>query len=281
MAVTPDASVTFWYGCNMTRHGEIVRLVTHMLEAVGVAAAPAGGPGYCCGSTQESNARIAAGMAARTVEKFNQAGRDTVITWCPSCHMNMDDLMAPVTETAFETQHITQLLAARAERLRPLLTHAVPARVLLHAHHGFHGRVPVNTDVPMLLRMIPGLTVLDHPLHIPGHMCSAIAPKPGVMAQAHSDTLEAMADIGADTLATIFHSCHRDAVALERSRAIRVVNWIHLLAEGMGLAHTDEYKLWRNAEDPRASVGSDRVVAAGDAAFEQLVEPELRRAPTI
>ena len=58
--------------------------------------------------------------------------------------MNMDDLMAPVTETAFETQHITQLLAARAERLRPLLTHPVPARVLLHAHHGFHGRVPVN-----------------------------------------------------------------------------------------------------------------------------------------
>ena len=123
MAVTPDANVTFWYGCNMTRHGEIVRLVTHILEAVGVAAAPAGGPGYCCGSTQEANARIAAGMAARTVEKFNQAGRETVVTWCPSCHMNMDDLMAPVTETAFETQHITQLLAARAERLRPLLTH--------------------------------------------------------------------------------------------------------------------------------------------------------------
>ena len=36
MAVTADANVTFWYGCNMTRHGEIVRLVTQMLEAVGV-----------------------------------------------------------------------------------------------------------------------------------------------------------------------------------------------------------------------------------------------------
>ena len=103
MAVA-DASVTFWYGCNMTRHGEIVRLVTQILEAVGVEAAPAGGPGYCCGSPQEANARIAAGMAARTVEKFNAARRDTVVTWCPSCHMNMDDLMAPVTPTAFETR---------------------------------------------------------------------------------------------------------------------------------------------------------------------------------
>ena len=44
MAVTPDASVTFWYGCNMTRHGEIVRLVTHILDAVGVAAAPPAAP---------------------------------------------------------------------------------------------------------------------------------------------------------------------------------------------------------------------------------------------
>jgi hypothetical protein len=90
-----------------------------------------------------------------------------------------------------------------------------------------------------------------------------------------------MSDIGADTLVTIFHSCHRDAVALERGRTIRVVNWIHLLAEGIGLPHTDEYKHWRNAEDPRASIGTDRIAAAGDAAFEQLVEPELRRAPTI
>ena len=280
MAVT-DTSVTFWYGCNMTRHGEIVRLVTRILEAVGVEAAPAGGPGYCCGSPQEANARIAAGMAARTVEKFNAAGRDTVVTWCPSCHMNMDDMMAPVTPTAFETQHITQLLSARTERLRPLLTHSVPARVLLHAHHGFDGRVPVNTDVPMLLGMIPGLTVCEHPPCIPGHMCSAIAPKPGELARAHRETLAAMDDAGADTLVTIFHSCHREAVSLERAAPIRVANWIHLLAEAMGLPYSDEYKQWRNAKDPRASVGAERIGAAGDAAFERLVEPELRRPATV
>jgi hypothetical protein len=195
--------------------------------------------------------------------------------------MNMDDFMAPVTETTFETQHITQLLAARAERLRPLLTHRVEARVLLHAHHGFNGRVPVNTDVPMLLGMIPGLTMLEHPIRVPGHMCSAIAPVPGELARAHRETLAAMDDVGADTLATVFHSCHREAVALERGRPIRVVNWIHLLAEATGLDHTDEYKLWRNADDPRAVVGSDRIAGAGDVVFERLVEPELRRPPTV
>jgi hypothetical protein len=55
------------------------------------------------------------------------------------------------------------------------------------------------------------------------------------------------------------------------------VNWIHLLAEAMGLAYRDDYKTWRNAPDARAAVGPDRLAAAGETAFERLVEPELRR----
>lgn len=281
MAVTPDTSVTFWYGCNMARHGEIVRLVTQILEAVGVEAAPAGGSAYCCGSPQEKHARIAAGMAERTVTKFNEAGRGQVITWCPSCHMNMDDVMAPVTEAAFETQHITQLLTARRDRLRPLLKHPVHARVLLHAHHGFNGRVPVNTDVPDLLRMIEGVEVLDHPLRVQGHMCSALASIPNGLADAHRATLAAMLETGADTLATIFHSCHREAVALERGRPIRVANWIHLIADAMGLPYVDEYKAWRNAADPRAALGADRIAALGEVVYERLLEPELSRKPVV
>lgn len=281
MAMTPERQATFWYGCNMARHGEIIRLATRILRAVGVDAAPAGGPGYCCGSTQEKDARVSGVMGARTVEKFNAAGRDMVVTWCPSCHANMHDLMAPVTPTNFETHHITQLLHERRESLRPFLTNPVRARVLVHAHHGFQGRAPVNTDVPDLLRMIPGIHVLDHPLRIPSHMCFAIAAIPGRLAQAHRDTLAAMAELGADTLATIFHSCHREAVALERGRAIRVVNWVHLLAEAMGLDYTDEYKAWRNATDPRAAIGPERLAAAGEVAYERLVEPELTRPPSL
>jgi hypothetical protein len=49
----------------------------------------------------------------------------------------------------------------------------------------------------------------------------------------------------------------------------------------MGLPSTDEYKLWRNAEDPRAAIGTDRIAAAGDVVFERLVEPELRRPTTV
>lgn len=273
MAVAP---AVFWYGCNMTRHGEVIRATARLLEAVGVPNAPTGGPATCCGSPKDASARINEGMARRTVEKFNAAGSGQVITWCPSCHMNMQDSMAPVTPTNFETVHVTEVLHARRAALAPLLARPVAARVLVHAHHGFDGRVPVNALVPDLLRLIPGLVLVEHPYRAPGHMCSSLAGVPGALADAQRATLAAMAAAGAGTLCTIFHSCHREAVTLER-HGIRVVNWIHLLAESAGIPAEDGYKAMRTAADPREALGPAAVEAAGEVAFARLVEPELAK----
>jgi Fe-S oxidoreductase len=264
----------------MTRHGEVIRTTARLLDAVGMDAAPAGGPASCCGSPKDASARINEGMAKRTIEKFNATGRGTVVTWCPSCHMNMRDSMAPVTPTNFETVHVSEVLHARRDMLRPLLKRPVPARVFLHAHLGFNGRVPVNALVAEVLRLIPGLTLVEHSCRVPGHMCSALSGVPGALADAQRTTLAAMAETGADTLCTIFHSCHRESVALER-HGVRVMNWIHLLAESAGWPAEDGYKAWRNAADPRAAIGEARIAAAGEVAFERLVVPELAKPPVV
>jgi len=265
----------------MTRHAELIRSSARLLEAVGIDAAPAGGPSHCCGAPKEASARIAGGMAQRTVEKFNATGTGSVITWCPSCHMNVQDFIAPVTTPMFATSHISEALWERRARLQPLLTQAVIGRALIHMHHGFNGRVPVNTLVPGLLQMIPGLTVLNDPLRAPGHMCSAIAGVPEALADVQTVAVDTAARLGADMVVTIFHSCHRELVALERGRKLRVVNWIHLLAEACGWTEADEYKLWRNAEDKRAAIGEARIEAAGEVAFTRLTEPELLRPAVI
>ncbi len=279
MAVNPDRAV-FWYGCNMTRHGEIVRNAARLLDALGVQSKPAGGPGHCCGAPKEASARIAEGMGRRTVEAFNATGLPAVVTWCPSCHLNMQDSMAPVTAPQFDTMHITEVVHAARERLRPMLRRAVPTRMLLHAHLGFSTRVPVNRLVTEILAMVPGLELVADPPCVPGHMCSALAGVKGALADAHRATLAAMAAAGADTLCTIFHSCHREAVTLER-QGIRVVNWIHVLSASLGWAAQDEYKLLRNVSDPRAELGPAALEAVGEVAFERLIEPELRRAPPV
>lgn len=278
--VTKPDRATFWYGCNMTRHGEIIRTAARLLQTLGIDVATAGGPGHCCGSPKDASARINEGMARRTIQAFNATGRDTVVTWCPSCHMNMQDSMAPVTPAQFETVHITQAVHARLETLRPLLRNPVPRRVLLHAHHGFDGRVPASRLVSDILSCIPGLHLVDHPLRVPGHMCSAIVAVPRALADAQRATLDAMAATGADTLCTIHHSCHRECVTLER-HGVHVANWTHLLAESLGWPAEDGYKTVRNAGDPRAVIPPDRLDAVGDVAFERLIEPELRKAPAI
>jgi Fe-S oxidoreductase len=268
---------TFWYGCNMTRHGEIIRLSQRILEAVGVEAAPVGGPGACCGSPKESTPRIAEGMADRTMEKFAESGTPRVITWCPSCHANLDDFMGQTKEQNFDSQHLCEAIHEQRDRLAPLLTQRVAARVFVDRHVGFQGRVPVNDIIPELLGMIPGVSVVDHPYRAPSYMCFGLASVPGALADVQRTTLAAMRETGADTLVTIFHSCHREMIGLERDHGIRVVNWVHLLAEGMGLPYEDEYKAWRNAEDPLAAIGAERIAAAGEVAVRKLVAPELTR----
>src|SRR6516225_6558330 len=104
-------------------------------------------------------------MAGRTVSRFNEAaekdGRGTVVTWCPSCHMHMSDIMAPGNAARFDIAHITELLADRADRLAPLLKVPVRRRVLLHRHMGFATHVAVNDRVAGVLSRIEGLVLIE------------------------------------------------------------------------------------------------------------------------
>lgn len=274
MAVTESL---FWYGCNMTRHGEIIRLSQRMLEAVGVRAAPVGGPGACCGSVKESTPRIAEGMANRTMETFAESGAPRVITWCPSCHMNLDDFMGQTRAQGFDSRHLCEALWERRAALAPLLKRPVKARFLVDRHVGFHAEVPVNDIIPGLLSLIPGAEHVDHGYRGGSYMCFGLANVPGALPDHQRALLAAMRERGADTLVTIFHSCHRELVGLERDHGIRVVNWVHLLAEAMEWDYSDDYKAWRNAEDPLAAIGADRLAAAGEVAVRKLVLPELAR----
>jgi Fe-S oxidoreductase len=279
MAVKSER-VTFWFGCNMLRHAEMIRLSIMLLEKAGYDVSAAGGPAYCCGTAHDHQPRAASNMAARTVARFNEAaekeGRGTVVTWCPSCHMHMSDIMAPGNATAFETAHVTELLADRADRLAPLLKNEVRRRVLLHQHLGFATHVPVNDRVATLLSRISGLELAQGPAH-PGHMCSALGAVPGALAAAVSDTWASAAASQADTVCTIFHSCHREFVALDGKDGIAVRNWVQLVAEAMAIDASDAYLGWRKGGTPDVAA----IERADPSKYQVLIEPELRKPPPI
>jgi len=273
-------SITFWYGCNVLRHGDIIHTCLDILRELGFDARPAGGPDYCCGSAKDANQTAADGMAHRTVRKFNDHGRGRVVAWCPSCHSQMTEFMGQAYEPDFSLTYFVDVLYERREALARLLTRPVPMRVLLHRHVGFNNYAPVNDRVPALLRLIPGVEVLEHPYLAPGYMCALLAGVPAAMADMVRTTVKAADDGGADAIVTIFHQCYRELCGIEVHRDVEVYNYVQLLARSMGLPYVDEYKQWKKAGATAGeAIGASRLEPVGIRFFERAVLPELMKKP--
>jgi Fe-S oxidoreductase len=272
--------VVFWYGCNVLRHGDIIHGCLDILKMLGIDARAAGGPDYCCGTGKDDNQTAADGMARRTVTKFNAMAREKVIAWCPSCHAHMTEFMGRAYPTDFGLTYLVDLLYERRDALAALLKHRVPIRVLLHKHVGFNDRVKVNEKVPALLRLIPGLEVVNDDYAAPGYMCALLASVPKALEDMHRETLRRVALHKADAVVTTFHQCYREVVGLEAHADTKAYNYIHLLAQSIGLQYADEYKAWKKA-GPKAAelIGEQRLEKVGIQFFERAMLPELVKRP--
>jgi Fe-S oxidoreductase len=274
-------AVTFWYGCNVLRHGDIIHTCIELLRALGYEPHPVGGPDYCCGTVKDANQTAAGGMATRTVGRLNERGA-RVVAWCPSCHSHMHDFMEHGAERRFEMSYLVELLHARRAELAPLLVHPVPMRVFLHRHVGFNDLVPVNRMVPELLRLIPGVEVVDSDYVAPGYMCASFAGMPKALADINTNTVRAAGEAGAEAVVTIFHQCYRELLGLDAAGAIPVYNYMHLVARAMGLAYEDEYKAWKRAGDGAAAlIGPERIAKVGVKFYERAILPELKKRPKL
>lgn len=273
--------ITFWYGCNVLRHGDIIHTCLDLLRALGYEAQPVGGPDYCCGTVKDANQTAAGGMATRTVGRLNERG-PRVVAWCPSCHSHMHDFMEHAAERRFEMSYLVELLHARRDELASLLVHPVPMRVFLHRHVGFNDLVPVNRMVPELLRLIPGVEVVESDYVAPGYMCASFGAMPKALADIHTNTLRAAKGAGAEAVVTIFHQCYREILGLDAAGAIPVYNYMHLIARSMGLAYEDEYKAWKRAgEGAAALIGPERIAKVGVTFYQRAILPELKKRPNL
>ena len=64
--------------------------------------------------------------------------------------------------------------------------------------------------------------------------------------------LRAVVDAGVDTIATVYHACHRELCDVGEGRSYEVVNFMELLGEGLGIESEDlfkKFKLIRDVDD--------------------------------
>ena len=229
MAVSDGNRVTFWFGCNMLRHAEMIRLSIMLLERTGYDVSAAGGPGYCCGTSHDHQPHGASNMAGRTVSRFNEAatkdGRGTVVTWCPSCHMHMSDIMAPGSGCARYHAHFR--IARRVDRSADAIADCSGAASRAAAPASSVSRPTCRSTISVasVLSKITRLRADRGPAH-PGHMCSGIAIVPGALKAVMGETSSAATANRADTVCTIFIRAIATA-ALDGHDDIRVrVNWV-------------------------------------------------------
>ena len=252
------AEILFYTGCNVLRTPHIVLNVMDILDAMQLDFDVVGGTAHCCGvyQFQEADLPTYERMGHRTFQRFGQSGASKVLTWCPTCTKNFDELEKDVEEPFFDLGHVSEFLAANLETLKARFVDQPKRRVVIHEHLGIGATVD---SIRKLLGAVPNLELVEL-VQDSGfsYACGGQAAKFKDREQAiHRGLAEGAVAAGADTIVTMYHSCHRALAGAEAAYPLRVVNFTDILAEALGRGgHPDYYRLYK------AGGSMDEAVAA-------------------
>jgi Fe-S oxidoreductase len=176
----PD--VVFYTGCNILKTPHIALLCLDTLDLLEVDYEVMGGPGQCCGVYQfrEGDFANTARVGYTTIDGLAAAGTSTVLSWCPSCQVQIGEVALPSYETRFgarpfDLNPFLVFLAERAEELARLMTHRVDKRVALHERPVLPS---VQAAVRRLLSIIPGVELLEIDVPRVGTQANSLAVLP-------------------------------------------------------------------------------------------------------
>src|SRR5437660_3510867 len=247
----PD--VVFYTGCNILKTPHIALLCLDVLDLLGVDYEVMGGPGQCCGVYQfrEGDFENTARVAYTTIDGLASAGTSTVLSWCPSCQVQIGEVTLPSHHARCRASPVDLnpylvFLADHADTLAPMMKHRVEKRVALHERPVLPS---VQAAVRKLLAIIPGLELIEIDVPRVGTQANSLAVLPAFKRELVQRELAAVADAGVTTLATIYHACHRELCDVGDGRSFEVVNFMEILGEGLGLHAEDLYKRLKMIRD--------------------------------
>ena len=250
----PPPEVVMYLGCNVLKTPHIALLCLEVLDRLGTRYHVFAGPANCCGVIQfrAGDTKASGRIGGNTVAGFAATGASRVLTWCPTCNIQLNEIVMPSTEAGFHLEHVVPYIAARIELLRFHFVRPVNKRVALHEHPGVAG---VTEGVIKILTAIPGLELVDLQQPRVGYMCNSLAPVPAYKRELHARELDAAVAAGVDCLVGIYHACHRELCAHEATSPFKIVNFLELVGEAMGIQRNDLFKQWKMMQDV------DRVLA--------------------
>lgn len=252
----PD--IVFYSGCNVIKTPHIALLILDVLDALGVTYEVMGGASTCCGIQhfKQGDAKIAGRIGFSTIERLGRPGAARVISWCPSCQIQIGEVALPAYaqsfgSTPFDLSPITEFFAENLDDLRRLFIHRVEKRVALQERSALPG---INAAVKKVLRAIPGLDVVELDVPIVSTQASHLGVLPKFKAELREREFKAAAEAGVTTFASIFHGCHRELIKFQPQVSFETLNFMELIGESMGIHIPDLYKRLRLLGDVDAIV---------------------------
>jgi heterodisulfide reductase subunit D len=238
--------IVFYTGCNILKTPHIALLCLDTLDLLGVDYEVMGGPGQCCGVYQfrEGDYDATARVGFATIDGLAKAGTSTVLSWCPSCQLQIGEVALPSYESQFgakpfDLNPFLVYLAGRSQELAALMKHRVDKRVALHERPVLP---QVMAAVKTLLSIVPGVELVDIDVPRVGTQANSLAVLPAFKRELARRELAAVADAGVTTLATVYHACHRELCDAGDGRSFEIVNFMEILGAGLGLHSEDLYK---------------------------------------
>ncbi len=261
----PD--IVFYTGCNVIKTPHIALLVLEVLDAIDVSYEIVGGAATCCGIQhfKQGDARAAGQISFNTIERLGRPGAARVITWCPSCQIQIGEFAMPAYrqtrgDIAFDLNPLAEFFAERLEDLRKLFVLPVKKRVALQERAAVPG---VMVAVKRILSAIPALEVVELDVPIVSTQASHLAVLPAFKAELRQREFQAAAAAGVTTFASIFHNCHRELVSFQPQVSFELINFMELIGESMGISIPDLYKRLRLMGDIDAMIADSADLIAG------------------
>src|SRR6516165_1856518 len=194
----PD--VVFYTGCNILKTPHIALLCLDVLDLLGVDYEVMGGPGQCCGVYQfrEGDFENTGRVSYTTIDGLASAGTSTVLSWCPSCQVQIGEVVMPSYEARFgarpfDLNPFLVYLADRAKTLAVMMKARVERRVALHERPVLPA---VHQAVRQLLSIIPGVELVEIDVPRVGTQANSLAVLPAFKRDLVARELAAVADAG-------------------------------------------------------------------------------------
>ena len=138
------AEVLFYTGCNVLRTPHIVLNVMDILDGLGLDFDVVGGTAHCCGvyQFQEADLPTYERIGHRTFQRLGQSGAARVLTWCPTCTKNFDELEKDAAPPSFDLGHVSEFLAGNLDELKKHFLPGDRKSTRLNSSHSQQSRMP-------------------------------------------------------------------------------------------------------------------------------------------